>query len=166
MSAQELKIGSQLAVPLDQGLINECARRSGDHTFNLTALLERLLVVYLDSKPQGDLDWELHEVSAALVAARDEVLKKCGSPSEGYQWQSLFLPNGTRLKMKYKGKEHIAEVRYSQVMYEDIAYSPSEWVSHVANNTARNAWRDVWVQPLGEGPFHFADTLRKQGGKR
>jgi hypothetical protein len=73
-----------------------------------------------------------------------------GAPALGYYWQSVFLANGTRLKMTYKGEDHLAEVRHQQIWYNGrVVHSPSQWASDVADGTARNAWRDISIyRPL------------------
>ena len=85
-----------------------------------------------------------------------------GEPDRGYQWQQLFLPNGTQLRMTYRGKNAYAYVRHETIMYEGGSYSASQWASKVADNTARNAWRDIWVSLPGESGWSLAQDLRRK----
>lgn len=88
-----------------------------------------------------------------------------GEPSRGYQWQQLFLPNGTELRMTYKGRNFYAQVQNERVTANANSYSPSQWVREVAENTSRNAWRDIWVRMPGEHDWKPADRLRKSEAK-
>lgn len=87
-----------------------------------------------------------------------------GDTSKGYQWQRVFLPNGTQLRMTYKGRNAYAQVQHEEVVSEGTSYSPSQWVSKVADNTSRNAWRDIWVRFPGERDWKLSDELRQQQG--
>jgi hypothetical protein len=73
-----------------------------------------------------------------------------GKITEGYQWERVFLRNSTQLRARYKGKEYCAEVRHNQVWFKDTSVTPSKFASIAANNTTRNAWRDLSVKLLGD----------------
>ncbi len=90
-----------------------------------------------------------------------EWIKKNGNPNEGYHWQSVFLPNGTRLKMTYKQRDYFADIQHRKVIHEGGEVSPSEFANRVANNTSRNAWRDIYVKRPGDSDWIFADVLRR-----
>jgi hypothetical protein len=104
------------------------------------------------------------EDGLAMFAAEDEAEGRdvVGDPTKGYQWQQLFLPNGTELRMTYKGRNAYAQVKHEQIMAEGVSYSPSQWASAVADNTSRNAWRDIWVRLPGQRDWIFADKLRRR----
>lgn len=85
-----------------------------------------------------------------------------GDPKKGYQWQRLFLPNGTDLRMTYRGRNAYAQVQHEKLNSEGEDLSPSQWVSVNANNTSRNAWRDVWVRFPGANDWILADDLRRK----
>jgi hypothetical protein len=162
MDARDMKVGDYVSIPIDIGLYNEFVRRSNSKCPNLAAQIENLLINYLDEKPDGDFTWSLDDLTSTLHQVTDDIIKRCGSAREGYQWQTLFLPNGTRLRMIYQGEQHFAEVQHRKIVYEGKNYSPSKWASVIANNTARNAWRDIWICHQGIGPFELADTLRRR----
>src|SRR3954470_19239789 len=42
----------------------------------------------------------------------------------GYQWKSLFLPEGTALRMQYRGEYHYAEVRGDAIIHDGMKMSP------------------------------------------
>ena len=46
------------------------------------------------------------------------------SETRGYQWKSLFLPEGTQIRMSYKGTYHYAKVEGDQIIYEGKSISP------------------------------------------
>jgi hypothetical protein len=105
------------------------------------------------------------EEALELFAAEDEAddRARLGDPEKGYQWQKLFLPNGTKLRMTYKGRNAYAQVRHERIVGEDGAtYSPSQWAGAVADNTSRNAWRDIWILLPGQRDWVFADKLRRR----
>ena len=85
-----------------------------------------------------------------------------GSPDRGYQWQSVFLPNGTKIRMSYKGIEAHAQIRFGRVSFEEETLSPSQFASRIAGDTNRNAWRDLYIQLPGADDWILADTLRQQ----
>jgi hypothetical protein len=78
----------------------------------------------------------------------------------GYWWKDLFLPSGTQLRMSYKGKMYVAEVKGSDIFYEDKIVSPSEFTFAVTN-TARNAWRDIELLFPNSTQWEAADRLRQ-----
>lgn len=63
----------------------------------------------------------------------------------GYQWKDLFLPDGTNLRMRYRGMWHYAVVEGDRLMYSGEPVSPRDWGVQVTG-TVRNAWRDVWIR--------------------
>ena len=85
-----------------------------------------------------------------------------GDPERGYQWYPLFLPNGTKIRMKYGGQQSYAEIRHERLQAGEEHMSPSRFASLVANNTSRNAWQDLYIKRPGDGSWQLADTLRRQ----
>ena len=85
-----------------------------------------------------------------------------GDPKQGYQWSTLFLPNGTHICMEYRREKHYAAVKHGSIVYEDDEYSPSELARVIANNTSRNAWRDLMIKRPQDTSWTLADVLRNQ----
>lgn len=83
-----------------------------------------------------------------------------GQPNLGFQWKTLFLPNGTEVKMVYKGRTHYAVVSHERVKDSDGSFTPAEWARKVANHTARNAWRDIWIRMPAQESWILADKAR------
>lgn len=80
---------------------------------------------------------------------------------KGYHWKNVFLPNGTSLRMKYKGEYYYAAVQGDNIIYESQSISPSEFCNLVTQ-TSRNAWNDVWIKRPNDSEWIFADTIRKE----
>lgn len=82
----------------------------------------------------------------------------------GHLWKPVFLLNGTRLRMSYKGTSHYAEVRGDKIQGADRVFdSVSQWVRNVAGGTSRNAWLDVWIKrPLRDHDYRSADAIRRE----
>lgn len=86
-----------------------------------------------------------------------------GDTKRGYQWQQVFLPNGTDLRITYKNRNFYARVQHERIVEGKLMYaSPSEWASKVADNTSRNAWRDVWIKRPVDRDWTFANSLRER----
>lgn len=77
----------------------------------------------------------------------------------GYQWKSLFLPDGTEVRMQYKGRYHYAKVEGDQLLYQGNPTTPGSLANTIAGSS-RNAWRDLWVKRSGEARWSLADDLR------
>lgn len=104
--------------------------------------------VYLDLvfqlRKNGDLRAPDEVVALAI---RHWLSSRCGRPwGLGYQWRDLFLPDGTDLRMRYRGAWHYAKVQGDQLLYVgEPVLSPREWALLVTG-TVRNPWRDVWIR--------------------
>jgi hypothetical protein len=150
---------STLAVPVRADLIAEIVLRSKGKA-DIASMIEHSVESFLD-RTRGDPDiWSDEHAEAVASENTDDTPIRLGHPSKGYRWQGVFLPNGTILKINYKGEEKTAEVRHQQIYYEGSPCSPSQFASRVANNTSRNAWRDIWVKRPSDREWIFADTLR------
>jgi hypothetical protein len=116
----------------------------------------------LDST-RGDPEiWSEEHATEVAAEEGDDELRRFGSPLKGYHWKNVFLPNGTKIRMKYRGQEHFAEIRQEKMMTGDRETSPSAWANSNARFTARNAWRDLWVLRPGDTTWRLADQLRHQ----
>ena len=88
-----------------------------------------------------------------LIPSRREV-------QHGYNWKTLFLPAGTKVRMRYKGQYHYAEVVGDELHADGKPTSPAEF-THKVTNTSRNAWRDIEVMRPADNAWRMADTLRR-----
>ncbi len=91
------------------------------------------------------------------VARDDAPAAQAGS--RGYQWKSLFLPEGTQVRFAYKHETYYADVRGDKLMYMGRSYSPRRLLLHVTG-TVRNAWRELWLRGPDDFRWHLADTRR------
>ena len=78
----------------------------------------------------------------------------------GYQWKSIFLPSGTRLKTQVRGRSYYAIVENDRITYEGHDVSPHEF-ANAFGVSGRNAWRDVWVHLPYDQAWKLAASLRK-----
>jgi hypothetical protein len=79
----------------------------------------------------------------------------------GYQWKSLFLPDGSWLRMAYRGDHEYATVEGDQIMYRGRPTTPNQFASN-HTNTVRNAWHDISIRMPGEKTWKMAYQRRKE----
>ncbi|MCG2584524.1 hypothetical protein [Massilia sp. TS11] len=118
-----------------------------DHTL---AVLARYLERTGDPRPLEDV------VELAIRAWLDLQ----GDTLHGYQWKSLFLPEGTQLRLRVFDKYHVACVQGDKIMYAGRSVSPRQFVL-AAMGCVRNAWKEVWLRCPGDGRWHLADVRRR-----
>ena len=80
--------------------------------------------------------------------------------ARGYQWKSLFLPEGSQLRIAVGGTYQVATVCGDRIMFEGRPYSPRQFVMHVTGQV-RNAWLSLWIHCPGDARWHLADTRRR-----
>jgi len=150
-----------VCVPISVELYNEFILRTAKSE-NVANWIEDIVSDFLERTKDDHPAWsdEYYEQLADDEALGE--IKSFGPPHKGYQWQNVFLPNGTRLRMTYKGVEKVAQIRHQQIIYDGHPCSPSEFVRMAAGNTNRNAWRDIWIKRASDKEWVFADYLRRQ----
>jgi hypothetical protein len=84
-----------------------------------------------------------------------------GFGARGYQWKSLFLPEGTILRSWSYGEHNYARVEGDEIIHEGKSASPNQFARSFARTT-RNAWFDLSVRRPGEKHFKMASLLRKE----
>jgi hypothetical protein len=152
-------MNQSIAIPVAGSIVAEIILRSGGRADPVT-VIENVVADFLE-RTRGDADiWSEEHANAVAEEKGDDSLQKYGPATKGYHWQNVYLPNGTELKIHYKDRDHFAEIRHQQLYYEGIPSSPSQFASRVANNTSRNAWRDIWIKRPGDKDWVFADQLR------
>jgi hypothetical protein len=153
-------MNEQIGVLIDAQLHNELILRNRKPD-GVSHIINNVLRDFLDRTKFDDDLWSDQYIQEIQEIESDEHFKKYGQSNKGYYWQALFLPNGTRLRMWYKGIHYHAEIRHEELMFKDKTYSPSEFASIVANHTSRNAWRDIEVCFPNEKTFVLADVVRR-----
>ena len=150
-------------VPLHVELYADLVRRSGEA--DVSSYVDHSVESFLD-RTEGDG----HIWSAAYMEGfgeDKEFRERYGDPKRGFQWDALLLPNGTQVRMTYAGRHVQAEIRHEGLYHgEEQMRSPSQFAGRVANNTARNAWRDLYVKFPGTDSWQVADGLRSQKASR
>jgi hypothetical protein len=95
------------------------------------------------------------------LAVKLWMAERLGNPEgKGYQWKDLFLPDGTDLRLRYKGVDYHARVDGDRIMYAGGAVSPRAWCMMVTGSS-RNAWREVWIRRSVNEYWTRARTWRK-----
>lgn len=88
---------------------------------------------------------------------KSELLRQ--NVARGYQWKSLFLPEGTEVRMQYKGQYNYAKVEGDQLIYSGKPITPGSLANTIASSS-RNAWRDLWVKRPSDSEWRLADDCR------
>lgn len=113
--------------------------------------------LYYQLRKRGDLR-PPEQVMA--IALKEWMLRNFGNPtSRGYQWKDLFLPEGTRLRIRHSGLAYFAQIEGDQLVYEGKPTSPSAWCALICGGV-RNAWRDVWMRRDYTEPWTQASAWR------
>jgi hypothetical protein len=79
--------------------------------------------------------------------------------TRGFQWKSLFLPEGTLLRACVRGQYIVATVVGDHIVFQGRHYSPRQLVLHITGQL-RNAWLALWIRCPGDARWHLADTRR------
>lgn len=90
---------------------------------------------------------------------QEDLMPEIFTDDKGYSWKNVFLPHGTKIRMKYKGNYYYAQVEADDVIFEEEVVSPSEFANKVANSS-RNAWRDLEIRRPHDDDWISADKLR------
>jgi len=63
----------------------------------------------------------------------------------GYQWKSLFLPEGTEIRSWSYGEHNYARVEGDEIIHKGKSVTPNEFAQSFARSM-RNAWMDLSVR--------------------
>lgn len=104
-------------------------------------------------------------VSSAIefwLAEQAKLSPGCDPASvRGYQWKSVFLPEGTVLRSWSYGEHNYAQVEGDQIVHRGEAVSPNQFAQLFARAT-RNAWSDLYIRRPGDKQFKLACRLRQE----
>lgn len=104
-------------------------------------------------------------VSSAIdfwLAEQAKLATGCDPASgRGYQWKSVFLPEGTVLRSWSYGDHNYARVEGDQIIHEGKSVSPNQFAQSFARTT-RNAWTDLYIRRPCDKRFTLACRLRQQ----
>jgi hypothetical protein len=153
-------MSSKICVPIDSGMYAEFILRSGKN-IDVASYISNIVRDYLD-RTDGDAGiWSEDHAEKFHAQLGEDFEKNYGDPEGFFQWDNLFLENGTQIRMKYKGRNYIAAVRDEQIVFEGKAYTPSQLASKIANGTSRNAWKDLWIKERGAPKWVLAHDHRR-----
>ena len=112
----------------------------------------------------GTLDIADAVTSAINLWLREQGKLSAGSDPasvRGYQWKSLFLPDGTELRSWSYGEHNYARVVGDEIIHKGKAVSPNQFAQAFARSF-RNAWTDLYIRRPEDQHFKLADRLRKE----
>jgi hypothetical protein len=117
----------------------------------------RMLRARADKRNLGEIVEEALQAWLQKNACEDPAAAQAAA--RGYQWKSLFLPEGTCLRFEYRRQTYHAQVCGDAIVYRGRAYSPRQLLLHITGSV-RNAWREFWLRCPGDDRWHLADTRR------
>ena len=153
-------MGSKVCVPIDADMYAEFILRSGKNV-DVASFIENIVQNYLDGTEGDPKIWSDQHAEKFHAQLGEDFEKTYGDPEGFYQWDNLFLWNGTKIRMRYKGRNYFAVVRDDEINFEEEAYTPSQLAKKIANGTSRNAWKDLWIKNRGSSQWVLADDLRR-----
>lgn len=82
-----------------------------------------------------------------------------GPALRGFQWKTLFLPDGTILRTTHGETAEFAKVSGEHIVSEDgTKWTPSLFANR--RTKGRNAWRFIWLRFPGDEAWIRADDCR------
>lgn len=109
-----------------------------------------------------DLSEAINSAIELWLAEQAKLPAGCDPASvRGYQWKSLFLPEGTVLRSWSYGEHNYARVEGDQIIHEGKAVSPNQFAQSFARTT-RNAWMDLYIRRPEDKQFKPACRLRQE----
>jgi hypothetical protein len=84
-------------------------------------------------------------------------------PAGGCEYKGVFLPNGTELRVTYKGRAYTAGIKGGSWIGEDgiRRNSPSDAACAITKGNV-NGWRFWKVKRPGDGDFRVLEDLRER----
>ncbi len=148
------------AIQISDEIYNEFILRKGK-SVDVAGWIGSIAEDFLERTKFDETIWSEKYLQKTANQETEKWERIYGGPENGFYWKSLFLPNGTVLKMNYKDQEVFAEVRHQFIHYQGKMYnSPSLLASQIAGNTSRNAWRDFYIKCPRDKKFTPALYLR------
>ncbi len=143
-------------------------RRHHPHRFmDLPISLNVSHQLYMASLRTGEEkeDWQIAEEAIDEWTRRHNPDALAIPITSGYQWKSLFLPDGTVLRTVFGGANYHCRVQGDRILYHDKPVSPSGFVNAVGG-IRRNAWRCTWILFPDASVWKLADALRSRARPR
>jgi len=121
----------------------------------------------LETRPGVKLDAFIADlVNRWLAVDRERLaLRKNGRAMRGFQWKTVFLPDGTTLRTRYRDTVEFAKVVGDRIVSDDgTCFTPSLFANRHAKG--RNAWRLVWLRFPGDDHWIRAANCRADSDER
>ncbi len=96
-----------------------------------------------------------------LAVARGQVCDSQQVGVRGYQWKTLFLPEGCDIRMAHQGVYAYARVVGDNIVYGGETMSPAQLANTIGAGV-RNAWRDLWIRFPGSKQWKTAAFQRRE----
>lgn len=131
-------LDSFISVPLPTALVQALLTRS---PHGISSLIENVVYDFLE---------------------RTEEDFNAPDKSEGIHWESLFLPNGTEVRTKYKGEYKVAMIKNLAIVWENEIYpSFAQLANAMRGNTMNNAWKELQIKRPTDKIWMPAQSLRR-----
>ncbi|MGW8390612.1 hypothetical protein [Pseudoduganella sp. HUAS MS19] len=118
----------------------------------------RALLDYHAEQATGIALADLADMAIGEWLQRQRAANKPVDPS-GLFWKTIFLPNGTRLRICSRAGPHFAQVVCGELVYQERPLSPNQFVTASLGNVG-NAWKVIHVQLPGDCDWTPALRLR------
>jgi len=103
----------------------------------------------------------LEAVEFWLAAQRKREPAAEAAEVRGYQWKSLFLPEGTQIHCTIHGERYSAIVEGDAIVHQGRELSPNQFAALHAESV-RNAWNDLYIRRPGDKFYKTASRLRRE----
>jgi hypothetical protein len=109
---------------------------------------------------------------AALSVSRPKVrhrplLEDLNDLLQGHQWGPVFLLNGTRLRLPWRGLRYHARVRGTEVHAAGTVFSSvRDWMMYVSGERDWDEWAHVQIKRPRDDDFRSAVEIRDEDTKR
>lgn len=123
------------------------------------------LLQYADSHPAERSAGELAAMAIEEWLARAEGPSAPGIRLHGFQWKTVFLPEGTQLRAWNRSGFAFAEVIGDRIVCGGDPVSPHEFICR-CKGISRSAWAEVWLLFPDASHWIRADAHRRELARR
>ena len=129
-----------VAVPVSTDLYQEVAAR---YPTGVSSLIENVVRDFLDR-------------------TAEDFAHRRSNRGNGVRWDSVFLPDKTRLRTKHYAEYKYAEIKGDKILFDGKEVPTiSQVASRMRDNTSVNAWLHIEVMRPGDREWQKADILRR-----
>lgn len=102
---------------------------------------------------------KMHDRGAGTDAGTSAIGEATEDTGPGYQWKSLFLPEGTRVRCLHRDGAAYAMVEGDRIIHEGRAVTPNQ-LANMFGSGVRNAWTQLYLRLPGDKYFKQAALHR------